>query len=363
MVPLRGLVLSPGPSQTALKTFLEPDPLPEDENPAVAAIVPPDAPQPLSRVVLPSEPRARMEWLVREFLAGRKPCTLRAYAKDLEDFAAFCGARSREEGLERLVGLPQGEANAVALAYKNHLLERKLAPATVNRRLAALRSVVKVARIVGFVPWTLEVQAVAKEDARDMRGPTFDRVHQLLAYVDALDTPAGLRDAAMLHFLFVLGLRRAEVVGLDRKHVDLADRGVWVLSKRKRTRERRTIPTSAFLAVQAWIDVRGDGDGPLFWSFQSNHREQRLSTNGLYEILQRYSILLGIPRLRPHGLRHTAITEVLEKTDGNIRAAQFFSRHTSTQSLHRYDDARRDIGGEMGELLSNLVRQPLPPRT
>src|SRR3954452_16555930 len=82
--------------------------------------------------------------LLAAFLAGRKPTTLRAYRKDLTDFAAFLGAPGPGEAVDFLVSGSAGEANGLALAYKANLTDRGLAPATAARRLAALRSVVKL---------------------------------------------------------------------------------------------------------------------------------------------------------------------------------------------------------------------------
>ena len=84
--------------------------------------------------------------LVAAFLSGRNERTLRAYRQDLEDFRAFMNAETPEDAARLLLSRGHGEANAVALAYKNDLMERKLSAATVNRRLAALRSLVRLAR-------------------------------------------------------------------------------------------------------------------------------------------------------------------------------------------------------------------------
>jgi integrase/recombinase XerC len=54
----------------------------------------------------------------------------------------------------------------------------------------------------------------------------------------------------------------------------------------------------------------------------------------------------------PHGLRHAAITEALDLTGGNVRAVQRFSRHRDVRVLERYDDNRRDLGGEVAKLFS-----------
>jgi integrase len=57
----------------------------------------------------------------------------------------------------------------------------------------------------------------------------------------------------------------------------------------------------------------------------------------------------------PHGLRHTAITEALDLTGGNVRAVQRFSRHRDVRVLERYDDNRRDLGGEVAKQVAASV--------
>src|SRR4030081_1427694 len=109
-----------------------------DENPFLPALAP--------RPPLPAEPTSALTatQLLAAFLAGRGRETLRSYRQDLADFAAFVGADSLEAAAARLLGHGHGEANLLALSYRAHLMGRDLAAATVNHRLAALRSLDKV---------------------------------------------------------------------------------------------------------------------------------------------------------------------------------------------------------------------------
>src|SRR5713226_4396620 len=110
-------------------------------------------------------------YLLRTFLNGRKTETITAYRQDLEDFQAFIQAPSLEQAARLLLARGPGEANALSLDYKAHLMDRELAANTINRRLTALRSLVKLGRTLGVVPWTIEVQSVKADPYRDTRGP------------------------------------------------------------------------------------------------------------------------------------------------------------------------------------------------
>jgi integrase/recombinase XerC len=76
-------------------------------------------------------------YLLRAFLNGRKAETITAYRQDLEDFQAFIHAPSLEQAASLLLARGPGEANAVALDYKAHLMNRELAANTINRRLTS----------------------------------------------------------------------------------------------------------------------------------------------------------------------------------------------------------------------------------
>ena len=97
-------------------------------------------------------PRPDTNRLIDAFLSGRNPLTLEAYRTDLQDFQGFIGALTLDEAARLLLGRGHGEANGLALAYKSALVDRGLSANSINRRLAALRSLVKLARTLGMVP-------------------------------------------------------------------------------------------------------------------------------------------------------------------------------------------------------------------
>ncbi len=292
--------------------------------------------------------------LVEAFLSGRNALTLEAYGRDLEDFRAFVGATTLDAAAGELLRRSHGEANALALSYKTHLVERKLAAATLNRRLAALRSLVKLARTLGFVPWTLEVESAKAESYRDTRGPGRGGVRRMLERLDARLDEKGRRDRALLRLLFDIALRRGEVVSLDLEHVDLRDGTVAVLGKGRTGRVKVTLPKATKAALDAWIVLRGSDAGALFVSLDRASRGHRLTGRGVYKIVRELGEDLEL-RVRPHGLRHAAITEALELTGGNVRAVQRFSRHRDLRVLTVYDDNRTDLAGEVASLVSGVA--------
>ena len=56
--------------------------------------------------------------------------------------------------------------------------------------------------------------------------------------------------------------------------------------------------------------------------------------------------------VRPHGLRHLAITSALDLTHGDVRAVQKFSRHKDMRVLNLYDDNRQDLAGDVARLVA-----------
>jgi integrase/recombinase XerC len=165
---------------------------------------------------------------------------------------------------------------------------------------------------------------------------------------------SAIRDRALLRMLNGMGLRRAEVVSLDLDHVDLDAGTLAVLGKGKRERVRLTIPRWAGETLAAWIEARGAASGPLFTSIGKSGRiGGRLTGDGVRYILATIGASVGV-KVRPHGLRHTAITALLD-SGADVRDVQKFSRHADLNTLLTYDDNREDKFGKMAAIVDALV--------
>ena len=68
-------------------------------------------------------------------------------------------------------------------------------------------------------------------------------------------------------------------------------------------------------------------------------------------MIQKIGKAVGL-KVRPHGLRHAAITEALDVTNGDVRAVQQFSRHKSLDMVMVYDDKRKNLGGKVAQMIS-----------
>lgn len=289
--------------------------------------------------------------ILAAWLAGKDAATVAAYRRDLESFRAYLAPHD----LTAFLAVDAGTAHATAHGYRAALLAQGLAPATINRKLSALRSVVTFGRMVGAVAWTLELPGVESAKYRDTRGPGVGGVRAMLATFTGRTDAKAARDAAVVRLLFDVALRRAEVVSLDLAHLDLAAGTLAVLGKKRRERERLTLPAPTRAALAAWVALRGDAPGPLFGNFDRAGKGSRLTGRSVARIVAAVGDAAGLGTVRPHGLRHAAITHALDVAGGDVRRVARFSRHRDVRTLTIYDDNRADLGGEVAALVAGAA--------
>src|SRR4051794_31266097 len=272
--------------------------------------------------------------LLDTFLAGRNPRTLAAYQADLEDFRRFLETCSIYpptpptvgEAVKGLLENAEVMAGLYAREYRWQMRERGLQITTINRRLATLRSLVKLANTQGLVTWTLSVGNVPAQPYRDIGEPGREGFRTLLEAAGAQPGAKGLRDVALLRLLHDLGLRRSEAVRLDVKDVDLPRNRILIPGRGQAPRELVSLPAPTRAALAAWLEARGSEPGPLFVNFDRAGKGRRLTGAAVYHIVGRLGAKAGLS-VRPHGLRHLAITTALDRTNGDVRAVATFSRH------------------------------------
>ena len=294
--------------------------------------------------------------LLDVFLAGRNPRTLAACQADLEDFRCFLEASSVPaptvgKAVEWLLDELGGLVNVLVSDYGWRMRERGLPVTTINRRLATLRLLVKLANTLGFVSWTLWVKNFPAQPYRDTHGPGRDGFRAMLEAAGAQPGPKGLRDVALLRLLHDLGLRRSEAVRLDIEDVDLPGKRISLLSRGRSWKEPVTLPEPTRAALAAWLEARGSEPGPLFINFDRAGKGHRLTGTAVYHIVGRLGAKAGLT-VRPQELRHLAITTALERTDGDVRAVAEFSRHQDLRPLGRYRYSRYGLAGKVSRLVA-----------
>ena len=128
--------------------------------------------------------------LIAELLADkRSPATRRAYASDLKDFfAKVTGASPSPRLVREFLQLERSTAIASVVKYKALLIQAGKSEATVNRRLAAIKSLVRYAQNVGQCEWSLESISGEKVQAyRDTTGISAE------SYAKVIGQPKGDR--------------------------------------------------------------------------------------------------------------------------------------------------------------------------
>lgn len=311
-------------------------------------------------------PRARLDMkpedLIASFLQARGVRTRRIYAQDLDHFAKHLGRTSPAEAIASLLVMPQGEAHAVVSRYRDDMSAHGYAPATVNRRIATLRSIVTTAQTFGLVPWALKIKGVRSKRFRDTRGPGKEGFLAMIRLLESRSDPASIRNTAILRLLFDLALRRSEVCGLDIGHVGFDSRRIWILGKGDVSRVPLSLPDPTYNAIVRWLRVhpllkplvpKDPGRLPLFVALAGPYAGHRLTPDSVWRIVVATGLEAGIGHVRPHGLRHAAITTALDATRGDVRSVQRFARHRNPATTMQYDDSKDDLAGRVAGLVSS----------
>jgi integrase/recombinase XerC len=271
----------------------------------------------------------------------RSPNTQEAYRRDLRAFFGYLGQEPTPEAVRAFVTQPQSNMVRTVYGYKAKVMAEGLSEATVNRRLSAVRSLVSFANRLDLTECTLAaVQGLKVKSYRDTTGPTREEVAGMLAAVDT-GTEKGRRDLAILRLLWELGLRRSEVASLDVQDFDAQSRTLQVRGKGRGTQqEPMRLSEKATAALVAYLGERAEG--PLFANVDRARKGAgRMTARAVYNVVRDCAQKAGLSRvISPHRVRHGAITEALNLTNGNVRAVQQFSRHAKAETVLRYDDNR-----------------------
>jgi integrase/recombinase XerD len=282
--------------------------------------------------IAPAPPHTRpFSELLLDFLAylelerGLSRNTLEAYRSDLQQFGAWMEAHD-------VAALTAGRRDLEAF-----LGSLDMAPATLSRKLACLRS---------FYRHMRREEIIDHDPAAELKAPR--RTQKLPAVLSRAEVarlieapkgtdPGALRDRALLELMYACGLRASEATGLDITDVDL-DEGM--LRASGKGAKERIVPVGR-TALEALRHYLARGRPPMVGlkpepALFVNRRGSRLTRQGLYKIVQRHAATAGLAgRLSPHTLRHTFATHLLAG-GCDLRAVQEMLGHADITTTQIY---------------------------
>jgi site-specific recombinase XerD len=250
--------------------------------------------------------------------------TRRAYGVDVREFVAWLDAKGTaldDVDVRTLV-------DYVALLGSGRRPGGRLAPATISRKLAAVRAFLRHSLGPARVP---DARLAPRRGRRLPDAPRPQAVDKELALLEG-DGPLPLRNRALIELVYSAGLRSAEAVGLDLGDVDFEQELVHV--RHGKGGKDRVIPLGEEAAM--WVAryvrdarpslARGANDA-LFLSVTG----KRLDTSTLRRLAP-----------HPHRLRHAFATHLLEG-GADLRTIQELLGHSSlsTTQIYSHVDARR----------------------
>jgi integrase/recombinase XerD len=266
----------------------------------------------------------------------RAPKTVEAYRRDLDALALW------------LDGPVAGISTEQLEQYIAELRAAGLAPSTIARRIAAVRSFFRHEALLGARDDNPAAELDLPRRNRTLPRTLSPAEAERLVEAANGPTPRALRDRALVELLYGAGLRVSEAVGLQKSSVDLDTRLVRCLGKGSK---ERVVPIGR-QAVQALRRYLARGRPYL----DTRHRPELflnakgggLTRAGAFLILRRLAEKAGLEpeRVHPHLLRHSFATHLLEG-GADLRSVQEMLGHADLATTELYthvsDRRRREL--------------------
>lgn len=241
-------------------------------------------------------------------------------------------------------------------AIKSKLESAGYKPATINKTLAALRGVARAAwlddQMTADEYQRIRAVKIVRNDILPAgRGITAGELSALLGACEDDQSPAGARDAAIIAMMYACGgLRRAEVVALDLEDYDV-NGGLKIRGKGKKER-MAYVTGGAARSVADWLSIRGNAPGALFLAVNKSGKiqEGRLTSQAIYNLLQKRGDEAGVKSFSPHDLRRSFISDLLD-AGADIVTVSKMAGHANVATTARYDRRPEEAKRKAASLL------------
>jgi integrase/recombinase XerC len=257
-------------------------------------------------------------------------CTVVSYTKDIEQFEAFVNDETGGPFA------PEGIDSDIVRNWIVFLLDNKMAPTSVNRKLSSLKSFFKFLVRRGIVSTNPLRLVVGPKTGKPL--PNFVREAELDRLLDGDgfgEDFEGVRNRLVIEMLYDTGLRRSELIGIKNVDVNYETSLLRVTGKRNK---QRLIPFAEGLKTKmlAYVDIRDSEIGENSeWLFIRKNGEP-LSAAMVYNIVKKsLSEIPALSKRSPHVLRHSFATSMLNN-GAELNAVKEFLGHSSLASTGIY---------------------------
>jgi integrase/recombinase XerD len=252
-----------------------------------------------------------------QFLAderGLSANTLSAYCNDLRQFEDHLASKRAGQANDDVDQGPSAlrlvaASRAEVLDFFLQLREKGYSPATIARKMAAVKSVFHFLHRRGDIASNPALQLGSPEVKKPLpRAISVADVDTLILQAGKRSSPEGLRDSAMLHVLCATGMRVTELVSLDLGDVNQDEQAIVCTGRNGRRREL-PIDDKAMVALRRYLRegrlllLRPEHNTQALFL---NHRGRRLTRQGFWLIMKAMARDSGIAsEVTPHTLRHS----------------------------------------------------------
>lgn len=235
---------------------------------------------------------------MKEFLITLGSGTARAYAEDLADFSRwFMGTNDR-------TSVPELVTTVDLREYQSHMLTvRGLKPATVNRRMAAVRAWLRWSKDAGAIQ---DLPRFPRRVSEPKGAPKALEKVEEARFLRAVEREGKSRDNALIALLLYAGLRVGEAIRVQCSDIEIRDRKGRVVVRSGKGMKHRKVPLGkdARDMLRPWLSKV-----TRKWVFPGYN--EHLSARAAQDVIKKYAYLAHLEGVTPHTLRHTFATRLL----------------------------------------------------
>lgn len=279
-------------------------------------------------------------------LSKRSPNTRAAYANDLRAFFAWVDEFAGQLGVSDVFAIKRVHCDA----YREYL-SADYAPSSVARRLTALSSfygyvVAEMPELTADNPMARVVRPAVSDESQTA-SLSLAEARRLAATARA----AGLMEHALVGLLLTTGVRISEAVSASTSDLSRErEHAVITVSRKGGKRAKLPVPAEVSEALSVYL---GGRKGALFVGGRDGLRLKRQQVD---RILARLAKLSDVPKITPHGLRHTSATVALDGGQ-SLRAVQQMLGHRDPRTTNRYDRSRTNLDSSAIHTVAALLSE------